>query len=97
MKLDLDLLVMRLLLEQEGTAFPPASCNEYLIDHVFLPLLRGESVPFGAIDYTAFDEDDIWALYEYNEAVHRIAQALGETVGRVETISPIARPVRQYC
>ena len=44
MKLDLDLLVMRLILEQEGTVLPQASCNEYLISQVLLPLLRGEPV-----------------------------------------------------
>lgn len=97
MKLDLDLLVMRLMLEQEGTVLPPASCNEYLLNHVFLPLLRGESVPFRAIDYSAFDEDDIAELAEYNDAVYRIAQALGQTAERIGAIAPIARSARHYC
>ena len=81
MKLDLDLLVMRLILEQEGTVLPQASCNEYLISQVLLPLLRGEPVPLRAIDYGAFDEDDISALAEYNDAVYRIAQAFGADGG----------------
>ena len=97
MKVDLELMVMRLILEQEGTAFPPANCSEYLIDDVCPPLVRGECVPFAAIDYTAFDEDDIWALWEYNETVYRIAQALGRAAERIGTIAPVARPVRQYC
>ncbi len=97
MKLDLDLLVMRLILEQEGTVLPPASCNEYLINHVFLPLLRGESVPFRAIDYNAFDADDIWALAEYNDTVYQIAHALGQTAERIGAIAPVARSTRHYC
>lgn len=73
MKLDLDLLVTRLILEQAGTVLPPADCGEYLLSHVFLPLLQGETVPLRAIDYGAFDEADISALAEYNDAVYRIA------------------------
>ncbi len=97
MKLDLDLLVMRLILEQEGTVLPQASCNEYLISQVLLPLLRGETVPLRAIDYSAFDEDDILALAEYNDAVYRIAQALGQTAERIGAITPVARSARQFC
>lgn len=97
MKADLDMLVMRLVMEKEGMVLPPANCSEYLIDHVFLPLLRGESVSFNAIDYTAFDQNDVRDLFEYNESVSRAAQALGQMIQRVETIAPIARSVRQYC
>lgn len=97
MKLDLDMLVMRLMLEQEGTVLPQASCNEYLISQVLLPLLRGEPVPLRTIDYGAFDEADISALAEYNDAVYRIAQALGQTVERIGAIAPVARSARQFC
>lgn len=97
MKLDLDLLVTRLILEQAGTVLPPADCGEYLLSHVFLPLLQGETVPLRAIDYGAFDEADISALAEYNDAVYRIAQALGQTAERIGAIAPIARSARQFC
>lgn len=97
MKLDLDLLVTRLIEEKEGPVLPPNHCNEYLMTHVFLPLLRGDPVPFGAIDYDAFDETDIWGLAEYNESVYRLIRALEQVTEKMADIKPIAHPVRQFC
>lgn len=97
MKLDLDLLVMRLIEEKEGPVLPANHCNEYLMAHVFLPLLRGEPVLFGDINYDAFDEADIGDLAEYNESVYHLARILEQVTEKMADTRPIARPVRQFC
>lgn len=97
MKLDLDLLVMRLIKEKEGSVLPTNGCNGYLINDVLLPLMQGELVPFGAIDYDAFDEADIGSLAEYNESVYRLTRVLEQAVEKIADIKPTARRVRQFC
>lgn len=97
MKLDLNLLTARLIEEKEGSVLPQNSCNEYLMEHVFLPLLRGEIVPLGFIDYDAFDEEDIGRLAEYNDLVYRLARTLEQVTEKMADTKPIARPVRQFC
>lgn len=97
MKLDLNLLVARLIEEKEGSILPQSRCNKYLMDRVFLPLLRGETVPFGSIDYDAFDEEDIGSLAEYNDLVYRLTRALEQVLEKMSDIKPAARPIRQFC
>lgn len=97
MKLDLNLLATRLIEEKEGSVLPQNSCNEYLMANVFLPLLQGEIVPLGSIDYDAFDEEDIGRLAEYNDLVYRLARTLEQVTEKMADTKPIARPVRQFC
>lgn len=97
MNLDLNLLAARLIEEKEGSVLPQSSCNKYLMEHVFLPLLRGETVPFRSIDYDAFDGEDIGNLTEYNDLVYRLTRALEQVAEKMSDIKPIARPIRQFC
>lgn len=97
MKLDLDLLVMRLIGAEEGSVLPPAGCCQYLVDHVYLPLLRGEPVEFGSLDYDAFGLEDIRALCDYNEFVYRMGRTMEQVMDKLADTRPTARPVRQFC
>lgn len=97
MNLDLNLLAARLIEEKEGSVLPPNSCNEHLMANVFLPLLRGETVSFGSIDYDAFDEEDIGSLAEYNDLVYRLTRTLEQAAEKIADTKPIARPIRQFC
>ena len=97
MNLDLNLLAARLIEEKEGSVLPQSSCNKYLMDHVLLPLLRGETVFFGSIDYNAFDDEDIGSLAAYNDLVYYWTRTLEQAAEKIADIKPVARPVRQFC
>ena len=76
MKLNLGLLATKLSQADPEDTIPPVDCNAYLVDKIFLPLSRGETVSFQTIDYSQFDETDIGDLEEYNEYVVRLLGAL---------------------
>ena len=97
MEIDLKLLTSLLAQAAEGSALPPADCCQYLLDHVYLPLLRGEPVEFGSLDYDAFEFKDIRALSDYNESAYRMGRAMERVTDKLTDARPTARPVRQFC
>lgn len=97
MKLNLGLLATKLSQADPEDTIPPVDCNAYLVDKIFLPLSRGETVSFQAIDYSQFDETDIGDLEEYNEYVVRLLGALERMAGLITATVPAACSIKQFC
>jgi len=97
MKLDLKLLAGSLSRAEPGKAVLAGGCSPYLLDKVFRPISRGERVCFRDLDYSRFDQGDLSALSEYNEAVEKAIQASQERAGNIAKIEPAPNRVRRFC
>lgn len=72
-------------------------CNPYLLRHVLMPLMRGESVLVKNIDFTQFDRDDISTLADYYESLEMEGRKLMELVAAIAATGPEACKVRRFC
>ena len=72
-------------------------CNSYLLHHVLMPLIWGETVFVKNIDFTQFDRDDVHTLADYYESLEMQGRKLMELVGAIAAIEPEACKVRRFC
>jgi len=97
MKLDLKLLAESLSRAEPGEAVLVDGCSAYLLDKVFRPISRGEHVRLRDLDYNRFDQGDLSALSEYNDALVKAIQASRERVETIAKIEPVPNRVRKFC
>ncbi len=71
--------------------------NQYLYDEVFRPLLSGEPLRVGALDYEAFTLDDITELYRYWEDVQGGISSMEYLVKTLCHATPTSTAAPVFC
>lgn len=76
------------------------SCQEvsgYVMEHIFMPLRRGEPVRFADLDFEAFTDEDIWVLRGWIEQRERIVYRLSDLEKIFRAAKPVCRTGRAFC
>lgn len=97
MELDLKMLAQKL---REAQAAPPADLpvvSDYVIRHIYEPLRRGERVRFTALDFGAFDENDLHTLRAYMECCESQTYRLVHLSKIFCQMPPCAASARSFC
>ena len=59
MKLDLNAIVEELMETEEMPTFLVPEVSDYVLTHIYEPLLRGETLRFSDLDFDAFGNSDL--------------------------------------
>lgn len=76
MSVDLNCLVDLLCTVEEEPSFTPPEVSDYVLRHIYEPLLRGESVLFSTLDFDAFDPEDLLQLEYRIGEIERVFRRL---------------------
>ena len=96
-EINLKLLVSALNEAKEETTFPACNVSEYVMEHIYKPLLRGERVAFSDLDFSAFDDDDLQALEHWlEEQDHRHSRLANLNLVFCEAV-PVSAAARAFC
>lgn len=97
MNLDIKLLTHRFSHAKEGEPVSTAEVSPYLLEHVIRPLMRGEKVRYGDIDYDQFEDVDLRVASGYCEDIYCVARKLEQFVGDISNTESAARRTRVFC
>lgn len=97
MKLDLKLLAAHLSRAEEGPAVPSDGVNDYLLNKILVPSMNGDTLRLRDIDFEAFDVEDVEALANYYDRLHRQSCILAQWAQAVDSVSPAAANFRAFC
>lgn len=97
MNLDLKLLTKRFLQAEEEESVSAEEVNPYLLEYVIRPLLRGETVRYGEIDYGEFEDFDLRAASHYCDGIYSVAHRLEQFAGDVANTAPAPLRQRVFC
>ena len=97
MHIDASGLVTALKKAPEERLTQDRDVSEYVMEHIFLPLRRGEPVVFADLDFEAFTDEDIWSLREWIEQRECLSRRLYELSGFFRNANPVSRPGRAFC
>lgn len=97
MQVSLQLLQDKLASAPEEETVDSSAVNPYLLNDVLRPLLRGESLRYGDVDYSRFEADDIRALSYYCDCVERMKYRLQGLIGTISSVAPCACTARAFC
>lgn len=97
MNLDLKLLTRRFSQANAGEPVPTEEVNLYLLEQVIRPLLSGEKVRYGDIDYDAFEDVDLRVASSYCDDIFQVVYKLEQFVGDIANTQPAARRMRTFC
>ena len=97
MKMNLKALCKSFAQAPEEETVSTKNCNQYLLEHVARPLMRGETVLLRDVDCEQFDREDIQWVSGYCDSLVMQGQKLEQVVGAVANIEPIACKARRYC
>ena len=85
------------LREAEEDPFEAGAVSDYVMEHIFEPLLRDEQLFFKDVDFSRFSQEDIRDLYNYIER----RDAYHDCLRRLNAIFCMAEPVsvkaRAFC
>ena len=85
------------LREAEEDVFEAGAVSDYVMEHIFEPLLRDEQLFFKDMDFSRFSQEDIRDLYNYIER----RDAYHDCLRRLNAIFCMAEPVsvkaRTFC
>jgi len=97
MHIDASGLVAALKKAPEERLTQDRDVSEYVMEHIFLPLRRGEPVVFADLDFEAFTDEDIWGLQGWIEHRERIAYRLSDLAKIFCGAKPVSRTGRAFC
>lgn len=97
MNLDLKLLSRRFSQAEAGEPVSTEEVSPYLLEHLIRPLLSGEKVRYGDIDYDKFEDIDLRVASGYCDDLWQVANKLEQCVGDIAKTEPTARRVRAFC
>ena len=97
MHIDASGLVAALKKAPEERLTQDRDVSEYVMEHIFLPLRRGEPVVFADLDFEAFTDEDIWGLRGWIEHRERIAYRLSDLAKIFCGAKPVSRTGRAFC
>ncbi|RKJ83011.1 hypothetical protein D7X33_00725 [Butyricicoccus sp. 1XD8-22] len=78
-------------LSQAEPATAPENPHEYLMKHLIEPILRGNEVLVGDLDFSAFDEIDVTKAADWCEHLEQLFVAADRLHKRLDGLSPSAR------
>ena len=97
MHIDTGCLVAALRQAPEEQTFFPCEVSEYVVEHIFMPLRRDETICFTDLDFDAFDESDIQGLVDWIEQRGRMARRLTGLSRVFCEAEPVSAPLRAFC
>ena len=81
----------------EGRSSPPCEVHDYVLEHIYRPLLRNETVFFADLDFEAFTIEDIDDLDQWLRRRESAVRCLYELEGRFCSAAPVSRPGHAFC
>ena len=97
MKIDLNWLTESLNAAKEGKSHAPLESCDYVKEHIYQPLLRGEQVLFSELDFDAFCTEDLWELDRWIEETENIHYRLCRLNLKFCEAVPVSLAKRAYC
>ena len=97
MHIDASGLVAALKKAPEERLTQDRDVSEYVMEHIFLPLRRGEPVVFADLDFEAFTDEDIWGLRAWIEQREHISHRLYDLAKIFRSAKPVSRMGRAFC
>ena len=97
MSINLDVLTQNLLEAEDAKTFTPPQVNDYVLRHIYEPLLRDETVCFAELNFKAFCNEDLRALANFLEACGAVEQRLATFSQKLCNAPPVSRLVRAFC
>ena len=81
----------------EGRSSPPCEVCDYVLEHIYRPLLRDKPVFFADLDFEAFTIEDIDDLIQWLEQRERTTSCLCKLGMVFCNAAPVSRPDRAFC
>ena len=81
----------------EGQSSPPCEVCDYVLEHIYRPLLRDKPVFFADLDFEAFTDEDVWSLRGWIEQREKIAYRLSDLAKIFRSANPVSRTGRAFC
>ena len=97
MRLDLELLSIRLSQKEAELTVSTDGVNTYLLENVLQPCMEGNPVFLGDIAFDAFAPDDIQKLGAYHDNLIYASEKLVQFVKTVDCAPPAASRNRMFC
>lgn len=97
MKLDRKCLCQEFHRAERSDVISHEGVNTYLLEKVLRPTLMGKPPRLDAIDYDAFETEDIDALADHYRKLEAAAQRLEQFVSAVASTAPIPCKTRRFC
>lgn len=97
MRIDRDMLLRELRQAEPSEGLSTEDCNPYLLERVLLPMMRGQTVRIGDVDFSLFDEEDVSAAQEYHDRFFSCSYELRRLLRKVAEIEPQASRKRLFC
>lgn len=97
MKVDLELLAGLLSQLEERPSISREGVNDYLLDQILFPCIKGADIRLDEIDFDAFQAEDAGELIDFYNRMNRQKAHLEELARNVGGIRPTAIRSRAYC
>lgn len=97
MKIDLNWLTESLNAAKEGKSHAPLESCDYVKEHIYQPLLRGEQVLFSELDFDAFSTEELLALDRWIEETENVRYHLRQLNLKFCEAEPVSLAKRAYC
>ena len=81
----------------EGQSSPPGEVCDYVLEHIYRPLLQDELVFFADLDFEAFTIEDIDDLNQWLEQRERTTSCLCKLGMVFCNAAPVSRTGRAFC
>ena len=91
--LHLDIEGVAHTLSQAESVTATENPHEYLMKHLVDPILRGNEVLVGDLNFTAFDEIDVTKAADWCEHLEQLFVAASRLYQRLDGLSPSAREI----
>ena len=97
LKLDLNLLQMRFSQAEQTETVSTENVNPYLLEHIIRPLLRGETIRYGDVDYDRFEDEDLRSASGYCDEIGHTEYKLSQLQNDIAGLNPCACKLRTFC
>ena len=81
----------------ENQLMPRREVSEYVLEHIFMPLRRGDPIIYANLDFEAFSGEDLNDLRDWIEMRDHISRRLEDLTAIFRAAKPVSRPGRAFC
>ncbi|MBQ9719975.1 MAG: hypothetical protein IJV64_04690 [Oscillospiraceae bacterium] len=85
------------LREAEEDPFEAGAVSDYVMEHIFEPLRRGERLFFKDVDFSRFSQEDIGDLYNYIDRRDAYYSSLCNLNAIFCRATPVSVKARAFC